>query len=116
MKLYRVKFERHDKTYYVVESDEEAALVRAFHRAVKAVLSTESMIRVYPPPGRFGAAEIRELCDAKDLVLDALDILDKKDPGLVVGVDRASGDSFSAVQKYQNKPENPDKVLDAGSR
>ena len=117
MKLYQVQFENYlEKTYYVVERDPEKALIRAFTRAANDVLTMEPTVLVYPPPGRLGASEVRELCDAKDLILDILDALDEKEPDMVVGIDRASGDSFSVVQEYQSKQENSDKVVDAGSR
>ena len=95
MKLYQVQFEDYlEKTYYVVERNPEKALIRAFTRAVNDVLTMEPTVLVYPPPGQLGAGEVQELCDAKDLVLDILDAL---------------GDD-------EEKPENPDKVLDSGSR
>ena len=95
MKLYQVQFEDHlEKTYYVVERDPEKALLRVFPRAVNDVLATEPAVRVYPPPGQLGAGEVMELCDAKDLILDILDAL---------------GDD-------EEKPENPNKVVDSGSR
>ena len=95
MRLYQVQFDNHpEKTYYVVERDAEKALLRAFPRAVNDVLTEEPMVRVYPPPGRLGTGEVRELCDAKDLILDILD----------------------ALGNDEEKPENPDKVVDSGGR
>lgn len=94
MKLYQVQFKDHLKTYYVVERNPEKALLRVFPRAVNDVLTEEPIVRVYPPPGRLGAGEVRELCDAKDLVLDILD----------------------ALGNDEEKPEDSDKVVDSGNR
>lgn len=110
MKLYQVQFENYlEKTYYIVERDEEKALIRAFNRLLNDGVSHLAISAI-------GEGAVLELCDAKDIILDILDALDEKKPDMVVGVDRASGESFSVVQEYQNKPENPDKALDAGGR
>ena len=86
MKLYQVQFEDHLDKTYYVVERDPE---KALIRAFTRALNDVD--------GAPGAGEVMELCDAKDLVLDIVAALD-------------------AADDEEEKPENPDKVLDTGSR
>lgn len=98
MNLYHVTFDIHPEAYYVVARHQTAAIYLVTSRPRSAPFSGEDIVHA------------KMLCDSEHLVLG---VPDEKKPDLVVGVDRASGESYSVVQEY-HRPEDSDEALDSG--